>query len=189
MNYDHKHQLAFLLSLAALPIGGCVISDGDDDGDSGDDTGTATNPNTMTAADDDSGSMTSPMTADDTGTATVDDSGSSSGGSADDTAGTTGGELPQVCTDVGAHYEKCEFTDAADIVDECAYYLVDKGYTGECLTANEEYYACLAAAPCEDFEPKLNPCQDAIDAAQEACAGGTDSGGSDSGGSESSTGG
>ena len=186
MNYDHKHQLAFLLSLAALPIGGCVISDGDDDGDSGDDTGSATQ-NTMTA-DDDSGSMTSPMTADDTatGTETVDDTGSSSG-SADDTAGTTGGEIPAVCTEIGAHYEKCEFTDADEAVAQCVYYLVEQGYTGECLTANEEYYACLAAAPCKDFEAG-NPCQEALDAASEVCLGGTESG-SDSGGSESSTGG
>ncbi len=187
MNYDHKHQLAFLLSLAALPIGGCVISDGDDDDDVGDDsTGTADDTNTMTAADDDSATMT--MTADDTGTATVDDSGSSSGGgTADDTAGTTGGEVPQVCTDVGAHYEKCMFKDAAESVDECAYYLVEKGYTGDCLTANEDYYACLAVAACEDFA-KGNPCQAEIEAATEVCLGGEDTG-TDTGGSDSSTGG
>jgi hypothetical protein len=185
MNYDHKHQLAFLLSLAALPIGGCVISDGDDDGDSGDDTGSATQ-NTMTA-DDDSGSMTSPMTADDTGTETVDDSGSSSGGSADDTAGTTGGEVPQVCSDLGAHFEKCMFKDAQERVDECVLYLVEYGYTGDCLIANEEYYACLSVAACEDFA-KAPVCDAELTNAMETCAGGT---GTDSGsesGSGSSTG-
>jgi hypothetical protein len=186
MNYDHKHQLAFLLSLAALPIGGCVISDGDDDGDSGDDTGSATQ-NTMTAADDDdSGSMS--MTADESGSDSVGDTGSSSGGSADDTAGTTGGEVPAVCTDVGAHFEKCAFKDAATIVDECVYYVTDPEYTAECITANEEYYACLAAAPCEDFA-KENPCQEQLDAATEVCLGGSTESGSDSGGSESTTGG
>ena len=189
MNYDHKHQMAFLLSLAALPIAGCVIGDGDDDDTVGD-TGTNTNP-TMTADDDGSSgasmsaSMSASMTADDTGTATVEDSGSESGSATVDDTGTTGGDVPAVCVEVGAHFEKCGFADAQERLDECIYYVDDPSQTAECIDLNEAYYACLSTAACEDLEGKENPCQAELDAIIEGCEAG---GSTDTGGDSSSTG-
>jgi len=184
MNYDHKHQMAFLLSLAVLPIGGgCVITDGDDDDGVGDDTGTNSNSATVTA--DDDGSTSASATLDDTGTVSVDESGTSAA-TVDDT-GTTGGEVPAVCVEVGAHFEKCGFTDAADKLDECVYYVDDPTLTPECLEANEAYYACLAAAACADLEGDMNPCALELDMIVEACVGGAESSSGDSGGSGSSS--
>lgn len=184
MQYDHKQNLAFLLSLAALPMAGCIISGGDDDDDGAGTGGTANSADDdgTTGGDDTTGGGS--VTLDGTGSDSVGDTGST--GVVDETgAGTTGGETPQVCTDAGAHFEKCMLKDPQGIVTECVDYTTDPEYSAECIAANEEYYACLAMADCKALVGKENPCQTEQDAIFDACAGG----GTTGGGEESSTGG
>ena len=177
MQYDHKQNLAFLLSMAALPMAGCVITSSDDDGDTGD-SGSASNSNSNTNGDDGTttgADSTSGASVEGTGSDSVGDTGST--GVVDDTGATTGGEVPTVCIDAGAHFEKCMIKDPMAIIDECVYYVTYPANTPECTTANEDYYACLAMADCEGLTGKENPCQAEQDAIFAACVEGGTTGG------------
>jgi len=173
---DRKNsQLAFLLSLSSLPIAGCVIN-GDDDDDAGE-TGSSTQTTTMTTtvsttdADTTDGttvsttvSTTDPDTGTEEGETTAADTGPEDSG--------TTGDVPAVCDMVGAHYMKCQIKDPQAIIDECVIYVNYPGYSAECIQANEDYYACLAAADCAALTGKEPPCIPEQDAILEVCEGG-----------------
>lgn len=185
MQYDSKQNLAFLLSMVALPMAGCVITSGDDDDDTGD-SGNASNSNSnsddgTTSGDDTTGGAS----LDETGSDSIGDTGST--GAVDGT-GTTGGDTPAVCSEVGAHFDKCTITKPSpdEIIQECVYYVTYPANTPACTTANEDYYACLAMADCDALTMgKVNPCQAEQDAIFAACG----EEGTTGGGAESSTGG
>ena len=172
---DRKNsQLAFLLSLSALPIAGCVIN-GDDDDDAGD-TGSSTQTTTMTTtvsttdADTTDGTVSTTVSTTDPDTGTEDGETTAADTGPED-SGTTG-DVPAVCDMVEAHWMKCQLKDPQAIFDECVTYVNYPGYSADCIQANEDYYACLAAADCAALTGKEPPCTAEQDAIAEACIGG-----------------
>jgi hypothetical protein len=155
---DTRFQnLLFLLS--AAPIGmACVINGGDDtDTEAATETPTTNNTTGESTAtpDTDPTPMTEGMTGS-TGPG-VD---SSSGPGVDSSTGpgmmtTTGGiELPPICVTYADAVTLCYDDQAGAAAGEyCAETLVyyEMNYGAECVTAFEEWLACLSALTCEEF--------------------------------------
>lgn len=170
---DTRFQnLLFLLS--AAPIGmGCIITGGDDTGETEAATAnpTTNDPQTGTTAgaDTDDPPATGGMTG---STGPVADS--STGPGADSETGvTTGGiELPPACATYADAITNC-YDDAAGAAagQYCAetfeYY--EMNYGAECITAYEDWLACLSALTCEELMGK-EVCPDQGAALETACA-------------------
>jgi hypothetical protein len=187
MQNDLKHhQLAFLLSLGALPIA-CTTSD--DDSTTNDTaatmTGTATNT-TMSTGTEDTGTATNQTTDNSTSGVTTDVS-TSDTGYADSTTGNI--DIPPVCQMYGDHLAKCGIRYADSAPMYCAYALMyDEAYGEACVMADSDYYACLAMADCAELMDKMaTPCEPELNAYLDACGGGTSTGGTGTGGSTSTT--
>jgi hypothetical protein len=170
---DTRFQnLLFLLS--AAPIGlGCVIS--------GDDSDTAAETETPTTNNDTTGNTTGSVDTDDppvtegTGsTGPVADTGSS-GPSVDSSSGglTTGGiELPPACATYAdaitlCYDEKAGAAAGQYCAESFAYY--EMNYGAECVTAFEEWLACLSALTCKELMGK-EVCVEQGMALETACA-------------------
>lgn len=173
MTNQHINNLLFLLASGSLALG-CDVED-DDDGGSGQDTA-ATDDGT--AGDDDHG------TADEHGSTAGDDvqeTGADSGtaadadGTAGDTAGDTGtagdtSSEPTVCFNFAKTAAGCDDTvDQTEEYDYCEglldYYAA---YSKDCLTAAEEFYACLGTLDCRTFNANEG-CEAEVDVFAEAC--------------------
>lgn len=170
---DTRFQnLLFLLSAAPLGMG-CIITGGDDaDTEAATETPTTNNDTTAgTAADTDT-----PMTEGMTGSSgPVADSGSSGPG-VDSSTGpgvTTGGtELPPACATYAdaitlCYDEKAGASAGQYCAESFAYY--EMNYGAECVTAFEDWLACLSALTCEELMGK-EVCVDQGMALETACA-------------------
>lgn len=148
------HNLLFLLAAAPLGMGGCIITDGEDDGADTGNVSTGGQPNTS--------GETEPATDGETEQATAAD-GTSTGtppdtdGPMDTTAGddtTTGGSGNAVCEEYGIFITGCysqdEGTAAQLFCDEYLGELYDT-YGANCSSVYEDYVACLSKLTCEEF--------------------------------------
>lgn len=176
MRSSDDSRIAFLLSLAALPLAACPSDDGDatesgaDDSTGADDDGmTMSDPSASMTADDSGSSGPSTVADSSDGTGPDDTSGSAESGSSGATGDTgadssTGGAglcpdeptIPQACTEFAAHFVKCDPDSAGDrpnIAEECACYLgyYAPSYSEGCATAVEDYYTCLVTADCKEL--------------------------------------
>lgn len=173
---DTRFQnLLFLLS--AAPIGmGCVIT-GDDTGETEAATAnpaTTNDPQTGTTggADTDDPPATGGMTG---STGPGVDSGSSGPGVDSETGVTTGGtELPPACVTYAeavtlCYDEKAGAAAGQYCAETIAYY--EMMYGAECVTAFEDWLACLSALTCEEFTGKDPVCEEQSMALGTACGG------------------
>jgi hypothetical protein len=161
MNHPDPNRLAFLLSLGSLPLAACFVGDdvGDDDGGEADDS-VAESPITMTDPTDGTGGMTAGMTSDSAGSTdpATTDPGETSATTQDPTAADTstgavecGAEVPDFCEPYVAHALEC-YGRGYFSVEYCACNVAyAEMYGDECVTAYEEYYACIIAADCEQL--------------------------------------
>jgi hypothetical protein len=170
---DTRFQnLIFLLS--AAPIGmGCIITGADDvaDTEAATSTPTTNDPTAGTTATQDTDTpMTEGMTSS-TGPG-VD---SSTGPGVDSsTGGTTDGiEIPPACATYGDAVTLCYDEDAgAAAAQYCAeeIALFEKYYGADCVTAYEEWLACLSALTCDEFMGKEPVCEPETAALEMNCA-------------------
>jgi hypothetical protein len=188
MHNDLKHhQLAFLLSLGALPIAGCTAAD--DDGTTNATaatmTGTATNT-TMSTGTDETGTATMTTGNPTTGMTTDVSTSGTDTGYADSTTGNI--DIPPVCQMYGDHLIKCGLMYADTAAMYCAQALqYDADYGDGCVMADSDYYACLAMTDCAELMDKMaTPCEAEEMAYLDACGGST-TGGTGTGGSTSTT--
>lgn len=168
-------NLLFLLS--AAPIGmGCVITGGDDtDTEAATETPT-TNNDTTAGTTDGADTDPTPMTEGMTGsTGPVADTGSSGPG-VDSSTGvepTTGGiELPPACVTYAdaitlCYDEKAGASAGQYCAETFAYY--EMNYGEECVTAFEDWLACLSALTCKELMGK-EVCMEQGMALEMACA-------------------
>ncbi|MBL4685455.1 MAG: hypothetical protein JKY37_12745 [Nannocystaceae bacterium] len=156
MTNQHLNNLLFLLASGSLALA-CDVSDDDDGG-----SGQGTSATDDTAGDDSHGS------SGDHGTTAGDDvqeTGADSDGTAADTAADTAGDTAADTGsgDTGTGSGACfDFAKTAagcdDAVDQTVEYDYCEGlldyyanYGKECLTAVEEFYACLGTLDCRTF--------------------------------------
>ena len=180
-----NHQLAFLLSLSALPIAGCVA--GDDDSTTNATTNATTSASsTMSAGTDNTETSMSTTDNSTSGNSTTVGSSTtySDTGYADSTTGPI--DIPPVCMMYGDHLTKCMVMYADGAAMYCAAALMyDQTYGDACVMADTDYYACLAMTDCAELNDMMaTPCEAELNAYMMACGGGS---GSSSGGSTSTT--
>lgn len=171
MDVEHTRSLAFLFSLAALPMMGCPA--GDDTTTNADSSSTGNDPSTSTSnsttATTTTATTTTLSTTDDptTESGTTDDTessststgsgseSSSSGEAPESSSDSTGAEVDPVCAMWIEHYIECYpplGTEADELAAECVYGLTYySGYSAACGMAFEELLTCLTAADCEDI--------------------------------------
>lgn len=133
MRFDLVREpgLAFLITLAAVPMAGCDVADPDPSDDSGDTSEPPEDPTTTSVAD------------------TTGDAETTSGGDP-----TIGGDR-QICEAYAAHIVLCypqQGPNQAMFVEYCASSLDYYGaISPDCLAAAEELFACLVAVDCDAF--------------------------------------
>lgn len=170
-------NLLFLLSAAPIALG-CVVTSDDTDTDAA-----TTSPTTSpTTGETDPTGATNPTTD---AMTTSQTSGTTEGPSdtteapADTTEGpadtTTGGvEIPEVCVGYGEQVGVCYMDKESGIA--AAEYCVEliqgyyDAYGAECVTAFEEFLACLSALTCEEFTGADPVCDAESMALDTACA-------------------
>jgi hypothetical protein len=167
-----KHQrLAFLFSLGALPIGGCTASD--DDG-----TTNATAQTTQTTSGTTDASTGTDATTENpstTGVSTTDAETGHSEGAADSTGDVP---VPNVCQAYADKANECGVVGEYDPAQYCAMVLTyDAMYGAECVMAQSDYFACLAALDCAAIMDDQPDCEAESAVSNAACGGGGSSGG------------
>lgn len=214
MDFDHSRSLAFLLSLAAVPMAGCpsasegtatgtgnTSSDTSTGGPTTEPTSTTlTTDNTMTMTADSTGEPTTATTTDPSTDPTTDgtttdptdattegtttdpsettsDDDTTTSASTDDTT-TTGGDA-SLCENAAAHIVECvpQYAELeAYLAGYCESTLAEyAAISRECGAAGEEYFACIAEAPCVDIQGNM-PCPDEGAAVGVACGQGMEGG-------------
>jgi len=167
-------NLIFLLSAAPLSVG-CIITD---DGDTDTEAATSETPTTETPATTTEAVTDGATDAMTTGATTSDDRGETTETPADTTVGpadtTTGGvEIPPVCATYGDAIEACFAGYGEGAASDCAYQIASYemyGASAECITAFEDWIACLSALTCKELEmPPGTVCVDEEAAIDTAC--------------------
>jgi hypothetical protein len=171
-------NLLFLLTAAPLGVA-CVITD---DGDTDTIADTSTNPTTTngTTAGETEGAtaestVTPPGETTETPSETTETPSETTEGPGDTTAGSTdGGELPPICTTYGDQITECYMDEkaGASAAMYCGEVIAgyEKAYGAECVTAFEEFLACLSALTCEEFTGADPVCEEQNMALETACA-------------------
>lgn len=178
-------QIAFLLSLSALPLAGCVVG-GDDD----DETTNATTQTTMSTTDNSTSDTDPSTTASTTENPSTTNSSTTQADTGTDTGGTTG-EPSEICTTYGDHYVECFMYGTPE--DNATYCqssidMANSYYGAECASAVEDVFACLNGLDCMTWMGDTY-CEAEYAASAAACGGGTSSDGGSSDGGSSSSGG
>lgn len=147
--------LAFLLTLAALPMAGCDLDGHEPSDDATGDTTIGGEQTDATTSSSDTGASTS-TGSDPTEDPTTTDSADTTGAVETTTSGdpTTGGG-GQICEAYAAHIVLCfpqQGPNQAMFVEYCTSSLDYYGsVSADCLAAAEDLYACLVAVDCEVF--------------------------------------
>ena len=155
------HNLLFLLSAAPLGVG-CVITGGDDTDTAAETTPNPTDDTTAgaeTPATDTGPGVTDDGVTDDTTTMTPADETTVTAGdetitAGDETATTGGVEVPPACASYGDAIALCYDDKAgAAAAQYCAEEIAafEMYYGAECVTAYEEWLACLSALTCKEL--------------------------------------
>ena len=176
-------NLLFLLMAAPMAMGACIITDGDDDTD-GDDSNNQTSSNETDAETDapaTDGETDDPPPAtgsgDDTGTG-----GETEGETESADGTTTGGESegetdtpPGACADYADLITECyNEKEGMAVLDYCGEYLQQlyDSYGEGCVTAYEDYLACLSGLTCDELMGADPVCEAEETALDEACVAG-----------------
>jgi hypothetical protein len=147
-------NLLFLLTAAPLGVA-CVISD---DGGTDTEAATSSNPTTNPGTTETPATDTSAASAETTmGPVSTDEQGTTeppadtTEGPADSTTGSI--DIPPACQSYGDAIEACFAGYGADAAASCANYHMTYSdtYGPECVTAYEDYLACLSALSCDDL--------------------------------------
>lgn len=192
-----NRDIAFLLSLAAMPVAGCPSDSPAGDGTDGSSSDSSGPTTTMSPTSTTMSTTTNPMTADDSGTTTAPiDTGSSDTDptttSTDDTTTTTTTTAPATessssegdeSSSSGGSATQCEAL--VDLYVEClpnaepyARYILGEcttaeayyaGISAECSADFGEFLACISGLGCEAFGMKA-ACPDESAAFEESCA-------------------
>lgn len=175
---DTRFQnLLFLLSAAPIGLACVITDDGGTDTEAATENPTTGTPSTTTEAETDT-PMTTGMTS---STGPVADSGSSDTGPVADsgTAGstgpepTTGGDVPPACAAYGDAVTLCYDAEAgAAAASYCAeaFANYEMNYGAECVSAFEDWLACLSALTCEELTGADPVCADQSGVLETACA-------------------
>ncbi len=156
----------------------CTPKEADTDGDSssgvqtdGASVTSATGGNPTTGATTTTGA--DPTTAQTASSATDDTSTTSTTAMTTTSSDTTGGNLPETCAAVCAHWDACS-PGVVGPVGECTASCVDDfGELGECATAIGAQWSCVAGLSCEEalkfIEGTPTSCLQEVQATDEAC--------------------
>lgn len=174
-NDTTTQNLLFLLMAAPIAVGGCVITDSDDD--AGNATEATTNSDATDAVTDDTtagGNATDVATTEATTEATTaaTTAEDTTAGEATTTGESTGEPPNSVCQDYADLITECySEKEGQAVLDYCPEYLqgLYDSYGEDCVSVYEDFLACLSTLTCKEFMG--DACPDEQAAVTKACGG------------------